>query len=136
VRLVALPLSAAELGKRTEALVHEISRRVLVGTGHGGSLMLAGAALDRVLVQGPKALLAEQGIGTDEDIEHTIVRDTPPSRGAMDFLKAPEKLIGLIEGRAAGSAPETSPLGVPAVQLILDRRELGQSSRTSAEQPR
>jgi hypothetical protein len=77
VRLVALPLSAAELGKRTEALVHEISRRVLVGTGHGGSLMLAGAALDRVLVQGPKALL-----------EHTIVLDTPPSRSAMDFLKA------------------------------------------------
>jgi tRNA-splicing ligase RtcB (3'-phosphate/5'-hydroxy nucleic acid ligase) len=71
VRLLALPLTGEELGRRTEALVHEISRRVPVGAGHGGSLKLAGAALDRVLEQGPEALLAEHGIGTAEDIEHT-----------------------------------------------------------------
>ena len=41
VRLLALPLSAAELGARREALVHEISRRVPVGAGHGGALRLA-----------------------------------------------------------------------------------------------
>jgi tRNA-splicing ligase RtcB len=71
VRLLALPLVAAELGKRAEALVHEISRRVPVGAGHGGSLRLTGPALDRVLVQGPGALLSEHGIGTAEDVTHT-----------------------------------------------------------------
>jgi len=51
--------------------VHEISRRVPVGAGHGGSLRLKGAALDRVLAQGPRALLSGLGIGTPEDVEHT-----------------------------------------------------------------
>jgi tRNA-splicing ligase RtcB len=71
VRLLALPLTVAELGGRTEALVHQISRRVPVGTGHGGALKLTGRALDRVLVHGPRILLAEHGIGAAEDIEHT-----------------------------------------------------------------
>jgi len=71
VRLLALPLTLAELGRRAEALVHEISRRVPVGTGHGGALKLKGPAFDRVLVEGPRILLAEHGIGTAEDIEHT-----------------------------------------------------------------
>jgi len=71
VRLLTLPVTALELGARTEALVHEISRRVPVGTGHGGALELKGAAFDRVLVQGPRVLLAEHGIGTAEDVEHT-----------------------------------------------------------------
>ena len=71
VRLLALPLTAAELGPRTEPLVHEISRRVPVGAGHGGALKLRGRALDGVLVQGPRALLAEHGIGTQADVEHT-----------------------------------------------------------------
>ena len=64
VRLLALPLTAGELGGRTEALVHDISRRVPVGAGHGGALKLKGQAFDRVLVQGPRILLAEHGIGT------------------------------------------------------------------------
>ena len=71
VRLLALPLTVGELGAHTEALVHEISRRVPVGTGHGGALKLKGAAFDRVLVHGPRILLAEHGIGTAEDIDHT-----------------------------------------------------------------
>jgi tRNA-splicing ligase RtcB len=71
VRLLALPLTAAELGGRRKPLVHEISRRVPVGAGHGSSLRLKVAALDRVLVDGPRALLAEHGIGTESDVEHT-----------------------------------------------------------------
>jgi len=71
VRLLALPLTVGELGARTEALVHEISRRVPVGAGHGGELKLKGAALDRVLVHGPRVLLDEHGIGSQDDIEHT-----------------------------------------------------------------
>jgi tRNA-splicing ligase RtcB len=71
VRLLALPLSASELGSRRVALVHEISRRVPVGTGHGGALRLTGTELDRVLAQGPRALLEERQIGTAHDIERT-----------------------------------------------------------------
>jgi len=74
VRLLALPVSVGELGRRTEALVHEISRRVPVGAGHGGALNLTGSALDRVLVQGPTALVAEHGIGNRDDIEQTESR--------------------------------------------------------------
>ncbi len=71
VRLLTLPLSASELGRRAEPLIHEISRRVPVGAGHGGALRLAGGELDRVLSHGPRALLEEQNIGTAEDIERT-----------------------------------------------------------------
>jgi len=71
VRLLALPLTVWELGGRTEALVHELSRRVPVGAGHGGALKLTGAAFDHVLTAGPRTLLAGHGIGTEEDIEHT-----------------------------------------------------------------
>jgi tRNA-splicing ligase RtcB len=78
VRLLALPLTVAELGGRAEALVHEISRRVPVGAGHGGALRLTGAAFDRVLVLGPRILLAEHRIGTDRDIDHT------ESQGCLD----------------------------------------------------
>ena len=70
VRLLALPLGARELGKRVEPLVHEISRRVPVGTGRGGALALGGAELDRVMVEGPRALLG-RGIGSEEELERT-----------------------------------------------------------------
>ena len=71
VRLLVLPLTVDELGGRTEALVHEVSRRVPVGAGHGGALKLTGPPFDRVLVHGPRILLAEHGIGTPEDVVHT-----------------------------------------------------------------
>src|SRR5436305_7985464 len=71
VRLLTLPLSRQELGDRRERLVHEISRRVPVGAGHGGGVRLGGAAFDRVLIQGPDALLGAAGIGTAEDVERT-----------------------------------------------------------------
>jgi tRNA-splicing ligase RtcB (3'-phosphate/5'-hydroxy nucleic acid ligase) len=70
VRLLVLPLSAAELGKRKETLVHEISRRAPAGAGKEASLRLRGAQLDRVLTEGPRALL-ERGIGTEDDVAHT-----------------------------------------------------------------
>jgi tRNA-splicing ligase RtcB (3'-phosphate/5'-hydroxy nucleic acid ligase) len=74
VRLLALPMSAPELGARREPLVHEIARRVPVGAGHGGALRLSGAALDRVLVQGPSILVAEHGFGVHRT-------SSAPSRG-------------------------------------------------------
>jgi tRNA-splicing ligase RtcB len=64
VRLLALPLTAAELGERREPLVHEISRSVPAGAGKGGSGR-NGAPLDSVLRDGPRAL------GESDDIERT-----------------------------------------------------------------
>ncbi len=73
VRLLVLPVAARELGKRKEKLVHEISRAVPTGTGAGGGLELRGGVLERVLADGPRALVAD-GIGTEEDLERTESR--------------------------------------------------------------
>ena len=73
VRLLALPLSAEELGTRRERLVHEISRAIPAGVGKHGELRLRGGELDRVLRDGPSRLV-ELGIGTLDDLEHTESR--------------------------------------------------------------
>lgn len=78
VRLLALPVTVEELGRRVEPLVSEIARRVPVGTGRSGGLKLDGRALDRVMTHGPRILAAEHGIGTPEDVERT------ESRGCME----------------------------------------------------
>jgi tRNA-splicing ligase RtcB len=70
VRLLALPLSEPELGGRREPLVHEISRAVPAGAGKHGPLVLSSEELDRVLRDGPRALVA-RGIGRDDDLERT-----------------------------------------------------------------
>jgi tRNA-splicing ligase RtcB len=84
VRLLALPLSEAELGERRTELVHQISRGVPAGAGQRGSLALGGEELDRVLVEGARALVERHGIGTPEDLDRTESR-----------------------GRLAGAGPET-----------------------------
>ncbi len=72
VRLLALPLVVDELGGLRERLVHEISRRVPVGTGGRGAREgVRGARLDRVLALGPRALYEDLGIGTEEDLRFT-----------------------------------------------------------------
>lgn len=71
VRLLALPVSDAEVGGRRERLVHEIARSVPTGAGRGGPLSLRSGALDRVLADGPRALVRHHGIGTDADVEAT-----------------------------------------------------------------
>lgn len=79
VRLLALPLGFGELGQRRERLVHEISRRVPVGTGgRGGREGVKGVNLDRVLQLGPRALLQDLGIGSEEELELT------ESRGCLE----------------------------------------------------
>jgi tRNA-splicing ligase RtcB len=70
VRLLVLTITGEELGKRKETLVHEISRRAPAGTGREGGMRVRGAKLDRVLVEGPRALLGRD-IGTEDDVEHT-----------------------------------------------------------------
>jgi tRNA-splicing ligase RtcB len=72
VRLLALPLVVGELGARREKLVHEISRRVPVGTGGKGAREgLRGVRLERVLEVGPRALCEDVGIGTEEELHFT-----------------------------------------------------------------
>jgi tRNA-splicing ligase RtcB len=71
VRLLALPLTLGELGRRKERLVHEISRQVPAGAGKDGQLDVTGAQLDRILVSGPRVLVDELGIGSHDDLEHT-----------------------------------------------------------------
>jgi len=78
VRLLALPLAAAGLGGRVEALVHEISRAIPAGAGKESALRPGTAAFDRLLTFGPRVLVDELGIGTGDDVEHT------ESRGCLD----------------------------------------------------
>jgi tRNA-splicing ligase RtcB len=84
VRLLTLPLGVGELGDRTERLVHEISRRVPVGTGGRGARGgVEGSNLRGVLAGGPRSLLADLRIGTERDLEFTesggALRDADPN---------------------------------------------------------
>ena len=54
VRLLALPLSEAELGDRREALVHKISRTVPAGAGKESRTFTKDADLDRLLLEGSR----------------------------------------------------------------------------------
>jgi tRNA-splicing ligase RtcB (3'-phosphate/5'-hydroxy nucleic acid ligase) len=67
VRLLALPLTEAELGARREALVDEISRSVPAGAGKETGRELRDRELEEVLRQGPRAL---PGVRSD-DVERT-----------------------------------------------------------------
>jgi tRNA-splicing ligase RtcB len=71
VRLLALPCGVDELGSRRERLVHEISRAVPAGAGREAGLEVRGAALDRILVDGARALVTERGLGTEEDLDRS-----------------------------------------------------------------
>jgi len=71
VRLLALPLTADELGRRIEPLVHELSRAIPAGAGKHGPLRLDATAFARLLREGPRVLVDELGIGTAEDVERT-----------------------------------------------------------------
>ncbi|MGZ3331122.1 MAG: RtcB family protein [Gemmatimonadaceae bacterium] len=78
VRLMALPLTKAELGSRLEALVHQLSRSIPSGTGRGGEWRLNDAELDAVLTDGSSHLVRAFGLGVDDDATNT------ESSGRMD----------------------------------------------------
>jgi tRNA-splicing ligase RtcB len=78
VRLLVAAIEARDLGDRKESLVHEISRLAPAGAGREAALKLRPAELDRVLRDGPRALLELRGIGTEDDLERT------ESRGRLD----------------------------------------------------
>jgi tRNA-splicing ligase RtcB (3'-phosphate/5'-hydroxy nucleic acid ligase) len=72
VRLLALPTTEAELGKRRESLVHEISRAVPAGAGKTKGRARSGRELDDVLLHGPG------NFARNEDLEHTESRGCLP----------------------------------------------------------
>jgi tRNA-splicing ligase RtcB (3'-phosphate/5'-hydroxy nucleic acid ligase) len=65
VRLLALPLTAEELGERREALVHEIARAVPAGAGKDAGRARSAAELDRILREGSRV------VGSDDDVDRT-----------------------------------------------------------------
>ncbi len=71
VRLLALPLSRAQLGNRLEPFVHELSRSIPSGTGRGGAWRLTDRELDAVLAGGSAYLVREHGLGASDDVAHT-----------------------------------------------------------------
>lgn len=74
VRLIATPLTRAELGDRHEALTHEISRSIPSGMGHHGRWKLSNAELDGVLTHGAAFLVREKEYGWEDDLDHTESR--------------------------------------------------------------
>jgi tRNA-splicing ligase RtcB (3'-phosphate/5'-hydroxy nucleic acid ligase) len=72
VRLLALPVTEAELGQQREPLVHAISRAVPAGAGKTKGRARGSRELDDVLRQGPRSF------ASDEDLERTESRGCLP----------------------------------------------------------
>jgi tRNA-splicing ligase RtcB len=70
VRLVKTGLTRDEVQPRLPELMHEIMRRVPQGTGERGVLHLNEREFRRLIEQGVP-FLAERGLATDDDLEHT-----------------------------------------------------------------
>ena len=117
VRLLATAIAADDLGDRKETLVHEISRLAPAGAGREAALRLNGAELDRVLREGPAALLELRGIGTEDDLEHT------ESRGRLDGAD-PDAVSQRAHKRGAGQLGTVGSgnhfVEVQRVERVLD----------------
>ncbi len=70
VRLVRTGLEAGEVRPHAEELLHEIMRRIPVGTGERGALRLNQRELRRLIEEGVP-FLAGRGLATQDDLDHT-----------------------------------------------------------------
>ncbi|HMK92160.1 MAG TPA: RtcB family protein [Thermoleophilia bacterium] len=70
VRLARTGLRVDEVRPRLSELMHELMRRVPQGTGARGALRLSPSELRRLIEQGVP-FLAERGLATEHDLEHT-----------------------------------------------------------------
>jgi tRNA-splicing ligase RtcB len=116
VRLLALSLDEEGLGERREALVHEISRAIPAGTGKHGALRFRGEELDRVLIDGPHALVA-LGIGTEDDLEHTESSGCLPG---ADPAAVSERALSRGEGQVGTVGSGNHFIELQRVERILD----------------
>src|SRR5438093_9109616 len=109
VRLLALPLTGDELGKRRGRLVHELSRAIPAGAGREGGKRVD---LDDVLVNGGRTV-AER----EEDVRHT------ESEGCLDGAD-PSAVSERARQRGAGQLGTMGSgnhfVEVQAVERILD----------------
>ncbi|HEY7569453.1 MAG TPA: RtcB family protein [Gemmatimonadaceae bacterium] len=71
VRLLATPLTRAELGDEHTTLTHEISRSIPAGTGRGGRDKLSDDRLDQVLAKGAAFVVREMEYGLETDLTHS-----------------------------------------------------------------
>lgn len=78
VRLLALPLTDRDIGDLRERLVHEISRSIPSGTGHGGRWQMTHAELEGVLAHGAQYVVRQRGFGLEDDLAHA------ESNGCLD----------------------------------------------------
>ena len=70
VRLIRSNLAVADVRAQLPDLLHELSRAVPTGTGHGGHLAPTKDELDAILGHGAQWAV-ERGFGTMRDLEHT-----------------------------------------------------------------
>lgn len=104
VRLVALPLGRAELGDRLEPFVHELSRAIPSGMGHGSRQRLTAAELDEILVGGSTALVRTFGFGTEEDVVHTESEGCLPGADPSTVsARAKERGLGQVGTLGSGN---------------------------------
>ncbi|UJR84102.1 RtcB family protein [Sandaracinus amylolyticus] len=69
VRLLVSTLRATDVAHALPAVMHEISRSIPTGYGHGGRAPLDDAAIDRVLAGGAQYLVRERRAGVDDDLD-------------------------------------------------------------------
>jgi tRNA-splicing ligase RtcB len=104
-------------GRPTE-LGHQISRGVPAGAGRHGVIQLGGEELDRVLVQGARALVERHGTGTAEELErtesHGRLADGDP---AMVSARAKERGSGQLGTMGSGN----HFVEVQEVERVIDR---------------
>lgn len=73
VRLVRSNLFVADVMPRQTRLMDELARQVPAGTGQGGQFRFTPRELQRLMAQGV-SFLAERGLATENDLEHTEAR--------------------------------------------------------------
>lgn len=117
VRLMALPLTRAELGGRLESFVHQLSRSIPSGMGRGSEWRLTDTQLDAVLTGGSAHLAHAFGLGVEEDVLHT------ESNGRLDGAD-PSKVSQRAKDRGRGQLGSIGAgnhfVEVQAVQRIED----------------
>ncbi len=81
VRLAVTALDEAEVRPRAEQLVHELMRRIPQGLNDKGTLKLQPRELAQLVERGVP-WLAERGLATERDVEHTEQRGAMPGASA------------------------------------------------------
>src|SRR3712207_8358622 len=62
-----------------------------------------------------------------------LVLDTPPSRNALDFLDAPDRLTGFLEGRSEEHTSELQSRQYLVCRLLLEKKKHARDTTTLAD---